>query len=114
MIGTQRKGVAKPQFRVLMQSALSLQSRSGDDIASVNAALEHALFPQAEIRDMAYEGFKALRELHSEQGAQMQRMALRKPEIEVRHQMGSELFYSTKAGIMKFELWEARGYFVNI
>ena len=44
----------------------------------------------------------------------MQRMALRKLEIEARHQMGSELFYTTKSGIMKFELWEARGYFVDI
>ena len=114
MSETPQRGVAKPRLQLLMRQAMDLTSMIDDDRAEIDAALHDVLFPLAEIRDMCYEAMKAHRALFDEQTQQRGQCHMRKLNTDVKYPFGSELFMTTKSGIMKFEFWEAKDYFAMV
>ncbi|KAK5123542.1 hypothetical protein LTR85_002580 [Meristemomyces frigidus] len=111
----ERKGVATPQLRALMQSAITLKGNQEDDGKIIDDALAASLFPLAEMRDMAYEGLKTLKTVQADQATVVERMESRGLTPPPRkYPMSSLLFMTTKDGLQKFELWEAKSYLIDI
>ena len=110
-----------PQLRAMLQHALDIDAMDLDSTATENstkldASLAGSLFPLAEMRDMAYEALKTLRQLHQDLGALVRSMLDKGMAVpSLKYAVGcSDLFFITKDGIFKFEMWEARLYFLNV
>ncbi|KAK4539919.1 hypothetical protein LTR36_009961 [Oleoguttula mirabilis] len=115
MTSPQRKGVATPQLRALVRSATNLEASNDDDATTINSALANALFPLAEMRDMAYEALTTLKKVHADLAAmvdQMEARGLERPSLG--YPMGTDLFLTNKPEILKFELRKAKSFFANI
>lgn len=94
---------------------MDLRANPDDDAKIIDDALAQALFPLAEMRDMAYEGLKTLKSVQADQRAVVERLEARGLEPPpLKYPMGSLLFMTTKRGVHEFELWEAKSYFIDI
>lgn len=122
MASPNRKGTAIPGLRALIQTAKTTDTTSTSSnhaeqeqtLQQVEAALQEALFPQADMRQICKEGLDTLMGMHGEKRILIARAESLGWEYMGGHPQGIELFMISKGELQRLKTDEANNFFVNI